>query len=187
VAEELDFEDPDSWLRHPDPWQIPRPGIEFAVPLQGSFELRGSTIHIIPNRPSTLIGVAHDRPVVGYGGQCVNTLRLWAATAPKTFDFAEFSHGDFVGAVIGNVAAESLTRVLYPDDSTEAGGGPGVSRRFPSRETAGQEPVRRLAGADHRRDRGSRHHVRLAGEAHSRVTTRSGTMRTIRKPARRWI
>ena len=91
------------------------------MPLQGSFELRGSSIHIIPNRPSTLIGVAHDRPVVGYGGQCVNTLRLWAATAPKTFDFAEFSHGDFVGAVIGNVAAESLTRVLYPDDSTEAG------------------------------------------------------------------
>ena len=62
-----------------------------------------------------------DRPVVGYGARCVNTLRLWAATAPKSFDFAEFSHGDFVGAVISNVAAESLTRVLYPDDSTEAG------------------------------------------------------------------
>src|SRR5262249_7246984 len=65
--------------------------------------------------------VAYDRPVVGYGARCVNTLRLWAAAAPKSFDFAEFSHGDFVGAVIENVAAESLTRVLYPDDSTEAG------------------------------------------------------------------
>jgi starch phosphorylase len=121
IRDGFQVEQPDSWLRHPDPWQIPRPGIEFAVPLQGSFELRGSSIHIIPNRSSTLIGVAHDRPIVGYGGQCVNTLRLWAATAPQTFDFAEFSHGDFVGAVIGNVAAESLTRVLYPDDSTEAG------------------------------------------------------------------
>ena len=121
IRDGFQVEQPDSWLRHPDPWQIPRAGIEFAVPLQGSFELRGSSIHIIPNRPSTLIGVAHDRPIVGYGGQCVNTLRLWAATAPQTFDFAEFSHGDFVGAVIGNVAAESLTRVLYPDDSTEAG------------------------------------------------------------------
>jgi starch phosphorylase len=114
-------EEPDNWLRQPDPWQVARPGKVFRVPLHASFELTGSAIRIIPNRPSTVIGVAHDRPVVGYGGRCVNTLRLWAAAAPQTFDFAEFSHGDFVGAVIGNVAAESLTRVLYPDDSTEAG------------------------------------------------------------------
>ncbi|HWW84732.1 MAG TPA: glycogen/starch/alpha-glucan phosphorylase [Vicinamibacterales bacterium] len=114
-------EEPDNWLRQPDPWQISRAGKEFQVPLHASFELRGSAINIIPNRPSTLVGIAYDRPVVGYGGRCVNTLRLWAAVAPTSFDFAEFSHGDFVGAVIGNVAAESLTRVLYPDDSTEAG------------------------------------------------------------------
>ena len=89
--------------------------------MEGSFELRGSAIKFIPNRPSVILGVPNDRPVVGYGVRCVNTLRLWAATAPKSFDFTEFSHGDFVGAVISNVAAESLTRVLYPDDSTEAG------------------------------------------------------------------
>ena len=65
--------------------------------------------------------MAYDRPVVGYGANCVNTLRLWAAAAPRSFDFAEFSQGDFAGAVIDNVAAESVTRVLYPDDSTEAG------------------------------------------------------------------
>jgi starch phosphorylase len=58
---------------------------------------------------------------VGYGAKCINTLRLWAAAAPESFDLAEFSHGDFAGAVIDNVAAESVTRVLYPDDSTEAG------------------------------------------------------------------
>jgi starch phosphorylase len=121
VRDGYQVEEPDNWLRHPDPWQIPRPGKEFRVPLQGSFELAGSAIKLIPNRPSTLLGIAYDWPVVGYGARCVNTLRLWSATAPKSFDFAEFSHGDFVGAVIGNVAAESITRVLYPDDSTEAG------------------------------------------------------------------
>jgi starch phosphorylase len=114
-------EEPDNWLRHPDPWQIVRPGKEFPVHLHASFELQGSGINIIPNRPSTLLGIAYDWPVVGYGAHCVNTLRLWSASAPKSFDFARFSHGDFVGAVIGNIAAESLTRVLYPDDSTEAG------------------------------------------------------------------
>ena len=51
--------------------------------------------------------MAYDRPVVGYGANCVNTLRLWAAAAPESFDFAEFSQGDFAGSVINNVAAES--------------------------------------------------------------------------------
>src|SRR5262249_56624016 len=86
-----------------------------------SFLLKGSAIRITPNKPSVLLGIPYDRPVVGYGARCINTLRLWAAAAPESFDFSEFSHGDFVGAVIGNVAAESLTRVLYPDDTTEAG------------------------------------------------------------------
>jgi starch phosphorylase len=114
-------EEPDNWLRHPDPWEIPRPGKVYAVPIHASFQMRGAAIRIIPDRPSTILGIAYDRPVVGYGARCVNTLRLWSAVSPDHFDFAEFSQGDFVGAVIGNVAAESVTRVLYPDDSTEAG------------------------------------------------------------------
>jgi starch phosphorylase len=121
IRDGYQVEQPDNWLRQPDPWEIARPGIVYRVPLHASFELKGSTINIIPDRPSTLLGIAYDRPVAGYGSRCVNTLRLWAAAAPESFDFAEFSHGDFVGAVIGNVAAESLTRVLYPDDSTTAG------------------------------------------------------------------
>jgi starch phosphorylase len=114
-------EQPDNWLHEVDPWEIVRPGKVYSVPLDATFEFQGSTIRMTRNRPSTLLGVAYDRPVVGYGANCINTLRLWAAAAPKSFDFAEFSHGDFAGAVIQNVAAESLTRVLYPDDSTEAG------------------------------------------------------------------
>jgi len=121
IRDGYQVEEPDNWLRQPDPWQITRPGKEFPVSFQATFELRGSTLHITSNRPSTLVGIAHDRPVVGYGARCVNTLRLWGAVAPRSFDFAEFSHGDFVGAVIGNIAAESITRVLYPDDSTDAG------------------------------------------------------------------
>src|SRR4029077_12950420 len=113
-------EEPDNWLRQPDPWEIRR-GKRYPVRIGASIELEGSSIRIIPNRPSTLIGVAYDRPVAGYGARAVNTRRLWAAAPPSSFDFAEFSHGDFAGAVIQNVRAESLTRVLYPDDSTEAG------------------------------------------------------------------
>jgi glycogen phosphorylase len=115
------IEQPDNWLRNRDPWEIPRPTKVYSVPLNATFELRGSELKFTPNRPARLLGMAYDRPVVGYGANCVNTLRLWAAAAPESFDFAEFSHGDFAGSVIANVAAESITRVLYPDDSTEAG------------------------------------------------------------------
>jgi starch phosphorylase len=121
IRDGFQVEQPDNWLRRPDPWEITRPGKLYQVPLSASFELKGSSIRVIRNRPSTLLGIPYDRPVVGYGAHCVNTLRLWAAAAPESFDFAEFSHGDFVGSVVQNLAAESLTRVLYPDDSTEAG------------------------------------------------------------------
>jgi starch phosphorylase len=112
---------PDNWLFQTDPWEIPRPRKLYVVPLQATIELRGSSVQITRNKPSSLLGMAYDRPVIGYGANCVNTLRLWAATAPHSFDLGEFSHGDFAGSVIENVAAESVTRVLYPDDSTEAG------------------------------------------------------------------
>jgi glycogen phosphorylase len=84
-----------------------------------SFELREGKLRMIPNRPSTLVGVPYDRPVVGYGGNMVNTLRLWSATAAHSFDFQEFSGGDFVAAIAEGLNAESLTRVLYPDDHTQ--------------------------------------------------------------------
>jgi starch phosphorylase len=64
-----------------------------------------------------------DRPIAGYGGSTINTLRLWAAAAPDFFNFQEFSAGDFVGALAETLSAESLTRVLYPDDSTSMGQG----------------------------------------------------------------
>jgi starch phosphorylase len=75
----------------------------------------------LAGRPSTLIGIPFDRPVVGYGGKTINTLRLWEAVAPVSFDFQAFSHGEFVSALAGTLAAKSLTRVLYPDDSTTRG------------------------------------------------------------------
>ena len=103
------------------PWEVARPVESVEVKLNCSIALKGGTLEPIPGRPSSLIGIPFDRPVVGYGGKTINTLRLWAAAAPDYFDFREFGAGDFVGALAGTLAAESLTRVLYPDDSTTAG------------------------------------------------------------------
>jgi glycogen phosphorylase len=116
-------EQPDHWLARPDPWEVARPGETVEVRLGCSFDLHGGALRIVRERPSTLIGVPYDRPVIGYGGRTINTLRLWAAATPHYFDFQEFSSGDFVGALAETLTAETLTRVLYPDDSTSQGKG----------------------------------------------------------------
>jgi len=114
-------EEPDNWLRDGDPWEIARPHEKVEIKLNCSFKVRDGHVVMIPNQPSSLFGIPFDRPVVGYGGKTINTLRLWAAAVPDYFDFQEFGTGDFVGALGGTLEAESLTRVLYPDDSTAAG------------------------------------------------------------------
>ena len=114
---------PDNWLRSPDPWEVARPNEKVEISLACSFELSGGSLRPVPGRPSTLIGIPFDRPVVGYGGSTINTLRLWAAAAPDYFNFEEFSHGDFVEAFTQTLGAETLTRVLYPDDSRIMGQG----------------------------------------------------------------
>jgi glycogen phosphorylase len=114
-------ESPDNWLRRRDPWEVARPNEAVSVALDCSFAVRGGRLALIPHRPSRLIGIPFDRPVVGFAGNTIGTLRLWGAAAPDYFDLHAFSGGDFIAALAETLAAETLTRVLYPDDSTVLG------------------------------------------------------------------
>jgi starch phosphorylase len=116
-------ENPDNWMRLGDPWEVARPTETVEVKLGCTFKLVGGSFQVLRGQPSTLFGIPFDRPVVGYAGKTINTLRLWAAAAPDYFDIQEFGAGDFVGALGDTLEAESLTRVLYPDDSTTIGQG----------------------------------------------------------------
>ena len=69
-------EQPENWLRRPDPWEVARPNEQIEIKLNCSIEVRDGTLRPVIGRPSTLIGVPFDRPVVGYGGETINTLRL---------------------------------------------------------------------------------------------------------------
>ena len=121
IANGWQKENADNWLRESDPWEIARPPEKVEVKLNCSIQVRGGQFEVVLDRPSSLYGIPFDRPVVGYGGKTINTLRLWAAAAPDYFDFQEFGSGDFIGALGETLEAESLTRVLYPDDSTTMG------------------------------------------------------------------
>ncbi|WP_182864711.1 glycogen/starch/alpha-glucan phosphorylase [Stieleria mannarensis] len=115
------IEQPDHWLAQPDPWEVCQPRQTAQIPVACRFELHDGMLRAVSGHATHLLGVPYDRPVVGYGGQTINTLRLWGAASPDQFDFGEFSSGDFVGAIVDRVLAETVTRVLYPDDSTRAG------------------------------------------------------------------
>ena len=80
-------EQPDNWLRRSDPWEVARPDERVEVKLNASIEVRGGGLQAVIGTPSTLYGIPYDRPVVGYGGTTINTLRLWSAAAPDSFDF----------------------------------------------------------------------------------------------------
>jgi starch phosphorylase len=114
-------EKPDNWLRRADPWEVARPQEAVEIKLNCSFELHGGSLRAKPGEPSSVIAIPFDRPVVGYGAKNINTLRLWSAAAADYFDFQEFSAGDFIAALADSLATETITRVLYPDDSTSAG------------------------------------------------------------------
>ncbi|MGN6544815.1 MAG: glycogen/starch/alpha-glucan phosphorylase, partial [Aureliella sp.] len=114
-------EQPDHWLAQPDPWEVARPREAVTIQVGCAFRLERGTLRAIEGTITDVQGIPYDRPVVGYGGRTVNTLRLWAAATPDFFHFGEFSSGDFVGAMVNRLLAETVTRVLYPSDSTVAG------------------------------------------------------------------
>jgi len=94
-----------------------------SLPMAGKWAPTGMLIDPAPNvgpaaPPIRLHGATSYKR---YGGKTINTLRLWGAAAHHYFDFQEFSHGDFVGALLDSLAAHTLTRVLYPDDATRVG------------------------------------------------------------------
>ncbi len=121
IVDGRQVERPDNWLRLSDPWEVARPAETVEISLACSFKFQDGKFQVIRDKPTTLRGIPYDRPVVGYGGKTINTLRLWSAASPDYFDLEEFDHGDFFGAVHDKVAAEALTLVLYPDDSTPRG------------------------------------------------------------------
>jgi starch phosphorylase len=123
IKDGYQVETPDNWLSYPDPWEVKRRGRTVEVPVNAKVEVRDGTPRFVAGHSRTFLGIAYDRPVVGYGGKTVNTLRLWDASSPDFFDLDEFNHGDFFLAVQEKIAAQTLTRVLYPSDSTSAGRG----------------------------------------------------------------
>ena len=117
-------EKPDNWLIHGSPWQIERPDEACIVPLYGRIEHgidRSGQYNPMWMDWRIIIGVPHDMPIVGFGGQTVNVLRLYSARSSAEFDMQIFNEGDYLKAVEQQIASETISKVLYPSDLVEAG------------------------------------------------------------------
>ncbi len=117
-------EKPDHWLAFGTPWEIERADLACVIPLYGHIE-HGQDRHGHDNpmwvQWQHVIGVPHDFPIVGYGGNTVNWLRLYSARSSNEFDMQIFNDGDYFQAVRQKVVSENISKVLYPTDSFEAG------------------------------------------------------------------
>ncbi len=114
----------DKWLRFGNPWEIVRPEWAKEVKLGGHVERYTDAagrlqIRWVPAR--SVIGIPYDTPILGYATNTANTLRLWRAQAPESFDFQSFNRGDYYGAVNGKIVSENITKVLYPNDESFQG------------------------------------------------------------------
>jgi len=108
-------EEPDDWLRYGNPWETARPEYTIPVNFYGRVEHTGEGARWVDTQ--VVLAMPYDNPVPGYGNNCVNTLRLWSAKAPASFNLQFFNSGDYVQAVCDRNIAENISRVLYPNDN----------------------------------------------------------------------
>ncbi len=117
-------EHPDAWMRDGSPWKIARPSYRQRVHIYGrviqKFDDHGNP-HAEWIDTKCLLGLPWDIPIVGYDSHTVNVLRLWQAQADEDFNFQVFNEGSYIEALREKAIAETVSKVLYPNDSTESG------------------------------------------------------------------
>ncbi|MCL9778279.1 glycogen/starch/alpha-glucan phosphorylase [Neisseria subflava] len=119
IVDGQQVEKPDLWLDQDLAWQFARPNKQYSVRFGGHVLNLGDKKEWQPSEE--ISAWAYDEIIPGYGGECANPLRLWTAHAGNLFDLADFNRGDYASAVRAQNSDENISRVLYPNDSTESG------------------------------------------------------------------
>lgn len=110
---------PDDWMRNGNPWEVPRPELQYFIGFGGDVQVRDGVRTWVP--AERLIANAYDFIVPAHQSERVSTLRQWHASSEMPIDFKAFCEGDYLAAARYKVEADAINWVLYPDDSTEAG------------------------------------------------------------------
>ncbi len=149
---------PEDWLSQTNPWEFARPESAYVIPFKGTVETRDGRDVWTPGE--TVLASAYDTPVIGWQGKWANTLRLWTAKPTKQFDLERFNRGDYAAAAEPEALARTLSRVLYPDDTTYQGKELRLKQEFFLTSAALQDILRRFK-ADHTDLRALPNHVAI--------------------------
>ncbi len=117
-------ESPDNWLRYGNPWEFPRPELIYNVRFYGrvnTITSGGARFRMEWVDGDEVMAMAYDYPVPGFRNNTVNTLRLWSAKSTRDFNLDYFNSGDYVKAMESKSNSESISKVLYPNDTSLAG------------------------------------------------------------------
>jgi starch phosphorylase len=140
-------ETPEDWLSQTHPWEFARPESAYTIGFKGAVEIRDGREVWVPGE--TVLASAHDTPVIGWQGKWANTLRLWGAKPTTQFDLDRFNRGDYAAAAEPETLARTLSRVLYPDDTTYQGKELRLKQEFFLTSAALQDILRRFKAGGH--------------------------------------
>ncbi len=138
-------ETPEDWLNQRHPWEFERPEAAYTIGFKG--EVRTQDGRDVWTPGETVIASAHDTPVVGWQGKWANTLRLWGAKPTTQFDLERFNRGDYAAAAEPETLARTISRVLYPDDTTYQGKELRLKQEFFLTSAALQDILRRFTSS----------------------------------------
>jgi starch phosphorylase len=142
-------EEPDHWLRGGNPWELERPEFTMRVHFGGHTEqYRNAAGNLMARWVDTndVLAIPYDIPIPGYHNGTVNTLRLWKSAATDEFDLGEFNSGLYPESVANKNAAENITMVLYPNDSSENGKELRLRQQYFLASASLQDVLRRWVG-----------------------------------------
>lgn len=129
----VQMEHPDNWLRYGNPWEFPRPELLYPVKFHGrvvEYKHESGLVRHHWVDTDDVMAMAYDTPIPGYGGKTVNNMRLWAAKSSRDFDLRYFNQGNYIQAVADKNESENLSKVLYPNDTTEMGRGLRLKQQY---------------------------------------------------------
>ncbi len=124
IEDGYQVEHPENWLRYGNPWEIAHPDVLYPVRFNGrieSYQDPSGRVHHVWKDTEDVMAMAYDLLIPGYRNNRVNLLRLWSAKSSRDFDLGYFNKGNYIQAVEEKTASENLSKVLYPDDTTEMG------------------------------------------------------------------
>ena len=139
------IEKAETWLAQRHGWEFERPEVAYEIGFGGHV---GDGGRWYPGE--TVIASAYDTPIVGWKGRWANTLRLWSAKPTVLLDLQAFNHGDLVGATVPEALARAISRVLYPDDTTDVGKELRLKQEYFFTAASLQDILRRFLAEGHR-------------------------------------